>query len=159
MARQSLRAGGIALAEELVRAAAGQSSFVAPSVSALDALADLKGSSAEQVVESYLASGDRQKAAWRLAAAALGASDQKWAGALVSGVEGVLRKQPVDALWSLMRAAQTKPRGRDATRALNRLIEARAPVPLLATGASLSPHPWMRELEDVMAEAIAEEDE
>ena len=143
----------------LVKAAAGQSSFVAPTISALDSLADLKGASAERVVEWYLASGERQRAAWRLDAAALGVSDQKWAGAVLSALEGTLPKQPIDALRSLIRAAQTKPRGRDATRALKRLVEARAPIALLATGASLSPQPWMRELADVMAEAIAEEDD
>lgn len=159
LGKQALKEHGEEAARKLVLAAAEDKAFVSPTVTALDALATVKAVTAECAVEWYLESGGRREAPWRLAAATLGVAERQWAAEVLEEVAKRREELPVEPLQRLTRAAQGKPRGKEALRALEELVRLEAPVPMLASAAGLSPHPWMREVGEVLAEAVAEEDE
>ena len=158
LGKQALKEHGEEAARKLVLAAVEDKAFVSPTVTALDALATVKAVTAELAVEWYLEAGGRD-APWRLVAATLGVSERQWAAEMLEEVARSCEKLPVELLQRLARAAQAKPRGKEALRAVEELVRVEAPVPMLASAAGLSPHPWMREVGEVLAEAVAEEDE
>ncbi|HJN17378.1 MAG TPA: hypothetical protein QGH10_17870 [Armatimonadota bacterium] len=158
-ARQHLRDGGEGEAEKLIRTIAGEKSFFGPVIAALDAVRDVKRVDAERACEWYFdTTGANEATCWRFAAATLGVADAKWAQELLTALAGRTDDVPTESLAQLMRAAQKNPRGKDAVRLLDRLVKTDAPIAALATSASLSPHPWMREIADALGQATYEEE-
>jgi hypothetical protein len=158
IARSHLRHGDREAAKSLAAEIAAAECTLPAVVGALDALTMWRGLSAARIVKWIVEAAspdDRHQVSRTVACACLAAADQKWAASLLSALANLPSADrggvPADQLRALHRVAQREPASAQIRRLVHETLDAGIGAEELAAAASISPHPWMRQVGEIVS--------